>query len=156
MPPIVRPIPDEAITAMHALGMAVDPAMRCNTAAVQAGDLDLTHPSLRALRGFAKRDDTLIVTVRNDADVIVGYGILTDDQGGRRGGGYLRWLVLDSDLTAAETVDAVRQIRDSGLERFGKVWGRVTHPTLHGLILEIPGVDALESDPEVLVSVSTT
>lgn len=133
--------PARELDLLESLGRGVDTAWRCNRAAVDAGNLDLTFPSRQTIAAFAGRADALVVR-SHMGGAAQGLGIFTDSPKG----GYLRWLVVPP----GPRFEAIaREIIDAGVERFGSAWGRVSNPLVHARLVAM-GYRVDDADPDVL------
>ena len=130
-----------ALRALAAAAEHVDPAARCNAAAVEAGELHLTVPSIEALGEYAARDDHVILAVGTPKRVH-GFAVVKTD-------GRIRWLVLDDSLSKAASLVASRMIFEECFARFGACFGRVGHEGLRDRLVE--GLDEVKLDDDGLL-----
>jgi hypothetical protein len=127
----------------------LDVGLRCNASAVAAGQLGMTYPNRGDVEQYVSRDDAMVL-VSTDNDTMRGYAIVVDDRDGMHGGCHCRWIGTSSPSAALQRT-VYTELGDIAVERYGWLWGRVSHPGIRNLMINsIPGCALLGTEREIV------
>ena len=129
----------------------LDPGWRCNQSAVLRGEMERSHPKLRAVEGFIGREDAMVIVSHVGAlsSPIRGYLIVVDDSEGKHGGCHGRWVGVTG--SRPHMVETAVEMLSVAADEYGWVWGRVGNIGLHDIFRDdIPEGAELRVDREVL------
>lgn len=124
---------------------------RCNAGAVASGNLELTLPTMAAVLDFLDRDSA-VVAISHDGTELEAYLIVTDDRGGKLGGGQGRWVGLDASLVpAAQRAGVYRSMLEVAVTEYGWIWGRVSNEQVRTFLDKGIAEGAIApEDPEII------
>lgn len=125
----------------------LDITQRCNAAAVTAGRMLLTYPSFSAIQEYVNRGDLIVIA--HEGNNIKGYLVCREDT--KLGGGQAKWIGCVFIAPPQNMVDVYSTMSDFAVARYGWMWGRVTHPGIHNLLLvNVPECEEDQDDPDIL------
>jgi hypothetical protein len=140
------------LDAIHDFAKSVETSWRCNSRAVAEGNLLATYPTREALAHHVN-DPESYVAVYLDGLTIYGAIVVADDEGKKRGGGHIKWLVGASVGSLAAKRTGFLALINAATARYGWVWGRIGHDAIREMILNAdPSIREAGDDPMVLVN----